>query len=93
MFAARAMRSTRRINTGHLTAPMFEDMYIVYLTRQYENRSDLELSFAKILIYTERIFVPDLVLDHQAWQTLRELINLTGLYNTVYNKAEVTQVH
>jgi hypothetical protein len=32
--------------------------------------------------YTERIFGPDLVL-HQAWQTLREFINLTGLYTKV----------
>jgi hypothetical protein len=37
---------------------------------QYENRS------------TERIFGPDLVL-HQARQTLRELINLNGLYTKV----------
>jgi hypothetical protein len=31
---------------------------------------------------TERIFGPDLVL-HQARQTLRELINLTGLYTKI----------
>jgi hypothetical protein len=29
--------------------------------------------------HTERIFGPELVL-HQAWQTQREFINLTGLY-------------
>jgi hypothetical protein len=33
----------------------------------------------KQVIYTEQIFGPDLVL-HQARQTLREFINLTGLY-------------
>jgi hypothetical protein len=36
----------------------------------------------KQVINTERIFRPDLVL-HQARQTLRELISLTGLYTRV----------
>jgi hypothetical protein len=36
----------------------------------------------KQVIYTELIFVPDLVL-HQARQTLRELIKLIGLYTKV----------
>jgi hypothetical protein len=51
----------------------------VAVGRGFEPQSDLEHSFAKILIYTERIFGPYLVL-HQAWQTLRELINLKLRY-------------
>jgi hypothetical protein len=41
-------------------------------------------------IYTERIFGPDLFL-HQARQTLREFINLTGLYTVlIYLKLLLT---
>jgi hypothetical protein len=45
-------------------------------------QSDLELSFAKILIYTERIFGPDLVL-HQARQTYLAGIIYTTVVSAV----------
>jgi RNA:NAD 2'-phosphotransferase (TPT1/KptA family) len=40
------------------------------------------IAILKRVIYTEQIFRPDFVL-HQTRQTLRELINLSGLYTKV----------
>jgi hypothetical protein len=86
IFTFNGVQLYNRASTKNMLDPSFEKWTLnvpsegaLSLKKYCQMLTDRSKAICKQVIYTERIFGPDLVL-HQARQTLRELINLTGLY-------------